>query len=282
MQGFVHDEKAYLMGGVAGHAGLFGTAADVAALAESYLVRCRVAPPRCFLRASCATRLRNRRTMRSCAAGWAGLSRRATKTLAAVSWIARRSAHSGFVGTACWADPSRDLQSVLLTNAVYFGRADTRDIRARFYEAMVQECWPSVSMEPVRRSTGSMRRSSGIRPQGERYAVELLRFERECFERGLSRDALLAALPPNSGQPLRRRAPALTRLLRCLRQSGSGRRGFRADRLRRLAWADGMARRTSHVTLQLGDGSLFGRLSGATVCYDFRSADCAAMVKAHR
>ena len=31
VQGFVHDEKAYLMGGVAGHAGLFGTAGDVAA-----------------------------------------------------------------------------------------------------------------------------------------------------------------------------------------------------------------------------------------------------------
>ena len=37
VQGFVHDEKAYLMGGAAGHAGLFGTAADVAALTESYL-----------------------------------------------------------------------------------------------------------------------------------------------------------------------------------------------------------------------------------------------------
>ena len=37
VQGFVHDEKAYLMGGVAGHAGLFGTASDVARLTESYL-----------------------------------------------------------------------------------------------------------------------------------------------------------------------------------------------------------------------------------------------------
>ena len=37
VQGYVHDEKAYLMGGVAGHAGLFGTAADVARLTEQYL-----------------------------------------------------------------------------------------------------------------------------------------------------------------------------------------------------------------------------------------------------
>ena len=48
--------------------------------------------------------------------------------------------HTGFVGTCVWADPVRDLQGVLLTNAVYFGRDDTRDLRARFYEAMVQEC----------------------------------------------------------------------------------------------------------------------------------------------
>ena len=33
----MHDEKAYLMGGVAGHAGVFGTAADVAWLAGQYL-----------------------------------------------------------------------------------------------------------------------------------------------------------------------------------------------------------------------------------------------------
>src|SRR5581483_3625607 len=37
VQGFVHDEKAFLMGGTAGHAGLFGSAFDVAWLAEQYL-----------------------------------------------------------------------------------------------------------------------------------------------------------------------------------------------------------------------------------------------------
>jgi hypothetical protein len=39
-----------------------------------------------------------------------------------------------------WADPVRDLQGVLLTNAVYFGRNDIRDLRAAFYEAMVASC----------------------------------------------------------------------------------------------------------------------------------------------
>jgi CubicO group peptidase (beta-lactamase class C family) len=47
--------------------------------------------------------------------------------------------HTGFVGTCVWADPTRDLQGVLLTNSVYFGRSDTREFRAAFYEAMVDD-----------------------------------------------------------------------------------------------------------------------------------------------
>jgi CubicO group peptidase (beta-lactamase class C family) len=51
--------------------------------------------------------------------------------------------HTGFVGTCVWADPVRDLQGVLLTNAVYFGRdaapAPGPGLRVRFYEAMVED-----------------------------------------------------------------------------------------------------------------------------------------------
>ncbi|HEV7180222.1 MAG TPA: serine hydrolase domain-containing protein, partial [Candidatus Baltobacteraceae bacterium] len=44
VQGAVHDEKAALMGGVAGHAGLFGTAADVAWLTDVFLAACTGRP----------------------------------------------------------------------------------------------------------------------------------------------------------------------------------------------------------------------------------------------
>jgi CubicO group peptidase (beta-lactamase class C family) len=50
--------------------------------------------------------------------------------------------HTGFVGTCVWADPVRDLQGVLLTNAVYFGRNSSvggRELRANFYEAMIED-----------------------------------------------------------------------------------------------------------------------------------------------
>lgn len=138
VQGFVHDEKAYLMGGTAGHAGAFGTAADVAALTEAYL---------------------GAAAGRTTALLPGGLSRKATSEQAAdpvlrrgLGWALKTSdenscgrlmdrrsfGHTGFVGTCVWADPVRDLQGVLLTNAVYFGRSDTRDLRAAFYEAMVE------------------------------------------------------------------------------------------------------------------------------------------------
>ncbi len=143
MQGFVHDEKAYLMGGVAGHAGLFGTAADVAALTECYLGtllgrRC-ARLPESIVREAISQQADDPVLRRGL--GWA----LKTNDENSCGRLMDRTSfgHTGFVGTCVWADPRRDVQGVLLTNAVYFGRAETRDVRSRFYEAMI-ECVPSV------------------------------------------------------------------------------------------------------------------------------------------
>lgn len=157
VQGLVHDEKAYLMGGAAGHAGLFGSAAAVAALTETYLSPCH--PER-------SRRAERRRNAEH--GGMAGLPpalaveaiteqaydpilRRglgwALKTNDENScgrWFDRSSfGHTGFVGTCVWADPVRDVQGVLLTNAVYFGRdfepGEERSLRIRFYEALIED-----------------------------------------------------------------------------------------------------------------------------------------------
>ena len=144
VQGVVHDEKAYLMGGIAGHAGLFGTAADVARLTECYLGA--------FHGRGCTTLTES--LVREAVTEQAGdpVLRRglgwALKTSDENScgrFMDRASfGHTGFVGTCVWADPVRDVQGVLLTNAVYFGRGDIRDFRAEFYEAMMDECSRSV------------------------------------------------------------------------------------------------------------------------------------------
>ncbi|MGP6157269.1 MAG: serine hydrolase domain-containing protein [Vulcanimicrobiaceae bacterium] len=137
VRGFVHDEKAYLMGGVAGHAGLFGTARDVAALAEAYLAAC-TARPQTLLAAATAREGVSEQAFDPVlrrGLGWA------LKTTQENSCGTRMSGdafgHTGFVGTSVWADPARDLSVVLLSNAVYYGRGDLRDVRAAVCDAAV-------------------------------------------------------------------------------------------------------------------------------------------------
>ncbi|MDP9017340.1 MAG: beta-lactamase family protein [Candidatus Eremiobacteraeota bacterium] len=138
VQGIVHDEKAYLMGGVAGHAGLFGTAARVAALAERYLGALHGRPT--SLNAAVvheALREQADDPVLRRALGWA---LKTSNENSCGRWFSRDSfGHTGFVGTCVWVDPHADVNAVLLTNSVYFGRTDLRDVRAAFYEAVFED-----------------------------------------------------------------------------------------------------------------------------------------------
>ncbi|MFN2527104.1 MAG: serine hydrolase domain-containing protein [Candidatus Baltobacteraceae bacterium] len=138
VQGFVHDEKAFLMGGAAGHAGIFGTAADVAALGERYLGALRgrqsTLDPE-LVRAATSQQAEDAVLRRGL--GWA---LKTSDENSCGRWFSKNSfGHTGFVGTCIWVDPERDLNAVLLTNSVYYGRNDTRDLRAAFYEAVVDD-----------------------------------------------------------------------------------------------------------------------------------------------
>lgn len=139
VQGFVHDEKAFLMGGVAGHAGLFGTAADVAWLAEQYLGALRGREPG-LLHADMAREAVTEQAYDPVlrrGLGWA--LKTSDENSCGPSFSPSTFGHTGFVGTCVWADPERDCTGVLLTNSVYFGRKDTRDLRAAFYEALLAD-----------------------------------------------------------------------------------------------------------------------------------------------
>lgn len=139
VQGFVHDEKAYLMGGVAGHAGLFGAAADVARLTEAYLGplcgRASATLPLDLIREATREQAYDPTLRRGL--GWA--LKTADSNSCGRLFSPQTFGHTGFVGTCIWADPTRDVQGVLLTNTVYFGRNDTRDLRASFYEALIED-----------------------------------------------------------------------------------------------------------------------------------------------
>lgn len=139
VQGLVHDEKAYLMGGVAGHAGLFGTASDVAWLAERYLGPLHGRDSRVIEAATAreATREQAFDPVLRRGLGWA--LKTSDENSCGRYFSESTFGHTGFVGTCVWADPARDCSGVLLTNSVYFGRSDTRDLRAAFYEALIED-----------------------------------------------------------------------------------------------------------------------------------------------
>lgn len=138
VHGRVHDEKAALMNGVSGHAGLFADAADVARLGEWYLAaeRGRATPLDAALARSAIVEAAFDPILRR-GLGWA------LKTNDENSCGARVSpatfGHTGFTGTCVWVDPVRDCTIVLLTNAVHFGRTDIRAIRAAVCDAAVAE-----------------------------------------------------------------------------------------------------------------------------------------------
>ncbi|MBV8151003.1 MAG: beta-lactamase family protein [Candidatus Eremiobacteraeota bacterium] len=132
VQGTVHDEKAHLMGGVAGHAGLFGNARDVARIAAAYL---RPSPAPGGLLAREATREQAPDAILRRGLGWALKTRDDNSCGAKMG--PNTFGHTGFTGTSVWTDPDRELIVVLLTNAVHFGRRDIRDLRAAVCDAAV-------------------------------------------------------------------------------------------------------------------------------------------------
>ena len=138
VQGSVHDEKAYLMNGIAGHAGMFGTAQDVAALADAYLAAVNGRDQQ-MLPVELA-----REAVREAAydpvlrrgLGWALKTNDENSCGRFMS--SDTFGHTGFTGTSVWADPAHDVSGILLTNSVYFGRSDSRPLRAAFFEALVE------------------------------------------------------------------------------------------------------------------------------------------------
>jgi beta-glucosidase-like glycosyl hydrolase/CubicO group peptidase (beta-lactamase class C family) len=146
MHGEVHDENAFVSGGVAGHAGLFSTAADLAvlvqALAEGGMAtacghvpasgvpcsRSRSLETRLFDAETVSTFARRAEEGSSRALGWDTPSGRSS---AGDFFSARAFGHTGFTGTSIWVDPDLELWVVLLTNRVNPTRDNTRHIPFR-------------------------------------------------------------------------------------------------------------------------------------------------------
>lgn len=122
IQGEVHDPRAYLLGGVAGHAGLFSTAQDMAIYANMMLQEgeLEVAGAKQSILAPATVRVMtapNRVSSGIRGLGWdkqTGYSSNKGDFLSA-----RAFGHGGFTGTVLWIDPASDLFFILLSNRVH-------------------------------------------------------------------------------------------------------------------------------------------------------------------
>jgi CubicO group peptidase (beta-lactamase class C family) len=138
MQGEVHDENAWAMGGVSGHAGLFSTAGDTAIFAQMILNGGIYAHHRLLARAT-LQQFTAREAIGDAARtlGWDVV----TQPSSSGHYFSPSSfGHTGFTGTSLWIDPDRGLFVILLTNRVNPTRANEkiRQLRPAVHDAVLQ------------------------------------------------------------------------------------------------------------------------------------------------
>lgn len=138
--GEVHDDNAYAMGGVAGHAGLFSSAPDIHRFLR-FLGRCREDTEPDFLPAAIVREfLEAERPLsgQTHVLGWDTPSPEGSSS--GRHFSPKTVGHLGFTGTSVWWDLERDVHVVLLTNRVHPSRDNEgiREFRPRVHEAAME------------------------------------------------------------------------------------------------------------------------------------------------
>lgn len=128
IHGIVHDENACALAGVAGHAGLFSSARDLAVFAQMMLNGgeydgVRILKPQTIARWTAPQNGHSSRAL-----GW---DTPAPRSSAGDFFSPRAFGHTGFTGTSIWIDPARGLFVVLLTNRVNPTRANSLHVPLR-------------------------------------------------------------------------------------------------------------------------------------------------------
>ena len=149
IRGEVHDENAWALGGVAGHAGLFSTAVDIAVFAQMLLNGGIYGHRRLLARSTVAEFTAHRSTGGSARTlGWDV----PTAPSSSGRYFSPRSfGHTGFTGTSLWVDPDRKLFVVLLTNRVNPARSNEmiRQVRPAVHDAIFESLGLSEDHPPA-------------------------------------------------------------------------------------------------------------------------------------
>ena len=138
--GEVHDENAAVLGGIAGHAGLFGTAEAVLAITGGWLAAYHDQPS--ILQPDVVRTFVQRQDSihgSSWALGWDTPS---PPSSSGEHFPSQSFGHLGYTGTSVWIDPVCELEVVLLSNRVHPTRKNEgiREFRPLIHNLVYQEC----------------------------------------------------------------------------------------------------------------------------------------------
>lgn len=135
IQGEANDENAWVMDGVAGHAGLFSNAGDVARLAQCLL---KGGAP--ILRRETVEQFTRRETSPPGTSRALGFDTPSPPSQSGQYFGARAFGHLGYTGTSLWIDPDQQLAVTLLTNRTWPHRESKaiQQVRPRFHDAIVE------------------------------------------------------------------------------------------------------------------------------------------------
>ncbi|MBN1926329.1 MAG: serine hydrolase [Prolixibacteraceae bacterium] len=157
LQGFVHDETAAMMGGVSGHAGLFGTTNDLAKIMQFYLNKGSYGDFHYLNSATVNefTRIQypkneNRRGLGFDKPYIGNQSKALKDAYPAPETSPESFGHSGYTGTFAWADPANGMLFIFMSNRVYPTRENKKLYDMNFRPALQQSVYNCLnSFEPV-------------------------------------------------------------------------------------------------------------------------------------
>lgn len=156
IHGFVHDENAYNLGGVAGHAGLFSTAKDLAIFSQMMLNGGLYGWKRIFKTAT-VNSFTSKAGILDNSSRLLGWDSPAGLASGGVYLSDASFGHTGFTGTSLWVDPENSIIMVLLTNAVHPNRDNKspkyydwrQRVHSSVYEALMFESKnPNLQLRP--------------------------------------------------------------------------------------------------------------------------------------
>ena len=140
MQGEVHDPRAHLLGGVAGHAGLFSTADDLALYAQMLLQR-GAGPAGLVLASQTVDQMVADYPVSSGIRGLGWDKQTGYSSNRGTGFSPRAFGHGGFTGTSLWIDPDRDLFVVFLSSRLHpDGQGVVNPLAGRIGTIAVEAC----------------------------------------------------------------------------------------------------------------------------------------------